>query len=119
MSIYFEGNGKPRAATVAEARDQFMTALKEARDEVLTEIGTEAYDSAPIPVRDKLIADHVIGGVLSILDGDSQYFPAMNLIPYVSEEDEADAKAAGANFFDSGSGDIGQGLAQYWEEVNS
>lgn len=117
MTIYFEGNGESKPVTVMKARDQFIYAITASRDEALSDPYLESYqDSAQ---RDLVVANKIIRGVLSVLDGDSQYFPAMNLIPYVPDEDVEEAKAAGADFFDSGSGDIGQGLADYWDLVNS
>lgn len=117
MSIYFEGNGKSRPATTSEARDQLVYALGEMRDEVLSDPYLESYqDSAQ---RDIVVANKIIAGVLGVCDGNSAHYPAINLIPYVSEEDIEEAKAAGANHFDSGSGDIGQGLADYWNLVHS
>ena len=117
MSIYFEGNGNSKAVSVGEARDQFIYALKEMRDEALNDPTLEAYeDSAQ---RDIAVANKIIGGMLGVLDGNSTHFPAMNLMPYVTEEDIAAAKEAGADYFDGGSGDIGQGLQEYWNMVNS
>jgi hypothetical protein len=117
MSIYFEGNGNPKAVGISEARDQFIYALKEMRDEALNDPYLDAYEDSA--ARDTAVANKIIGGVLGVLDGNSTHFPAMNLLPYVSEEDVTAAKEAGADYFDSGSGDIGQGLQEYWNLVNS
>lgn len=115
--IYFEGNGESKVVSDAQARDQFILAIKAKRDEVLANPELDSYeDSAQ---RDRILADRVVHGVLSVLDGDSDLFPQMNLIPFVPVEDVEEAKAAGADFFDSSSGDIGGGLAAYWDLVNS
>ena len=117
MSIYFEGNGTTKAVSVGEARDQLVYALKEMRDEALNDPTLDAYeDSAQ---RDTAVANKIIGGVLGVLDGNSAHFPAMNLIPNVSDEDVTAAKEAGADHFDPLGGDIGQGLQEYWNLVNS
>lgn len=118
MTIYFEGNGKPRPVTVGEARDQFVHALKEMRDEVLNDPYLESYeDSAQ---RDTVVANKIIGGMLGILDGNSEHFPAVNLVPYELPEDKDEAIAAGANYFDTKEfADFGGGLEAYWALVTS
>lgn len=117
MTVYFEGNGTPRVVTVAEARDQLVHALKEARDEILNDPALEAYDDTP--TRDLHVANRMIGGVLGIMDGSSEHYPGVNLIPYCTDEDMEEAKAAGANYFDNSYGDIGGGMQAYWEQVSS
>jgi hypothetical protein len=118
MSIYFEGNGKPRPVTVGEARDQFVYALKEMRDEALQDPYLDAYEDSA--ARDTAVANKIIGGVLGILDGNSEHFPAVNLIAYDPPEDKEEAIAAGANYIDHREfADFGQGLEAYWALVNS
>lgn len=118
MSVYFEGDGKSRAVTLSECRDHFINAIKDVRDEVLNDPKLEAYEDTA--QRDLVVANRVIGGVLGILDGQSPSFPAVNLIPYVGEEDIVEAKAAGSNYIDLGEfSDFGQGLSEYWSQVNS
>lgn len=115
--IYFEGNGKTKAVTVDQARDQLILALKAKRDEVLANPELDSYeDSAQ---RDRLLADRVVHGVLSVLDGETDHYPVMNLIPVVTDEDIEEATSAGADHFDPCSGHIGNGLAAYWDLVNN
>lgn len=118
MTIYFEGDGKSRPVTIGEARDQFIYALKEMRDEALNDPTLDAYeDSAQ---RDIAVANKIIGGVLGVMDGNSEHFPSVNLVAYESDEDKEEAKAAGGNYFDSTEfADFGQGLKEYWNMVNS
>jgi len=117
MTIYFEGDGKSKAVTTEQARDQFIFALKAKRDEVLNDPELDSYeDSAQ---RDRVLADKTIKGVLQVLDGDTPHFPYMNLLPGVPDEDYEEAIAAGADFFDNGGGSIGGGLADYFSMVNS
>lgn len=118
MTIYFEGDGKSRPVTMSECRDQFIHAIKEMRDEILNDPTLEAYEDTP--QRDVVVANRVIGGVLGVLDGNSVHFPAVNLVAYDPEEDIAEAKAAGANYIDHKEfADFGQGLQEYWNQVNS
>lgn len=118
MTTYFEGNGQSRPVTISECRDQFVHALKEMRDEILNDPSLEAYEDST--ERDLVIANRAIGGVLSIVDGNSEHFPGINLIPYVADDDKAEAIAAGANFLDLGEfADFGAGMSEYWIQVNS
>lgn len=117
MTVYFEGNGKPKVVTVGQARDLFIDALKAKRDEVLSDPKLESYEDPS--QRDRVVADRAIHSVLSVLNGDSDFFPYMNLIPSVTDEDIEEAKAAGADYFDNSYGDIGGGLAEYWNLVNN
>ena len=118
MTVYFEGNGTPRPVTMVECRDQFIVALKEMRDEVLNDPTLEAYEDTP--QRDLIVANRVIGGVLGIVDGNSEHFPAINLIAFDGDDDVAEAKAAGANYIDHMEfADFGRGLGEYWNQVNS
>lgn len=117
MTVYCEGNGNPRAITAGEARNMLIEVIKETRDEILNDPALEAFDDTP--QRDLHIANLVIGGVLGIMDGDNPNYPGVNLIPYCSDEDIEEAKAAGANYFDNTYGDIGGGMQAYWEQVSS
>lgn len=118
MTIYFEGNGKSRAVTIGEARDQFVYALKEMRDEALNDPTLDAYEDSA--ARDLAVANKIIGATLSVLDGNSDHFPMVNLIPGESPEDKEEAIAAGANYFDTSElADFGGGLKAYWDMVNS
>jgi len=118
MTIYFEGDGKSRPVTISECRDQFINTLKEVRDEILNDPALEAYDDTP--QRDRVIANRVIGGILDIVDGNNANFPAINLIPTENPEDIEEAKAAGANYFDTSEfADFGGGLAEYWRQVSN
>lgn len=118
MTIYVEGDGKSKPVTMSIARDLFITALVEMRNETLNDPLLESYqDSAQ---RDVVVANNIIGGVLGIIDGKSELYPAVNFIPYVSNDDIEEAKAAGADYFDNTYGDIGDGsLQDYWNLVNS
>lgn len=117
MSIYFEGTGKPEPVSVEQARDQLVMALKAKRDEILADPSLEGYEDTVY--RDRLIADRTITGVFHVLNGETDLFPATNLLPIVQDEDIEEAKAAGADYFDPCSGDIGAGFADYWNLVNS
>lgn len=118
MSVYFEGNGKSRAVTFSECRDQFVATLKEMRTEILTDPALEAYEDTA--QRDLYIANRTISGVLDIVEGNNPSFPAINLIAYETEDDKAEACAAGANYIDNSEfADFGRGLAEYWTQVNS
>lgn len=117
MTIYFEGNGTPKAVTTEQARDQFIFALKAKRDELLSDPKLESYeDSAQ---RDRILADSIIAGVLTVLDGDTEHYPHVNLLPSASDDDHTEALEAGADFFDHSGTDIGGGLAAYWSMVNN
>lgn len=117
MTVYFEGNGKSKAVTTEQARDQLIYAIKEKRDEVLAATDLTSYEDSAI--RDRIVADRTISGVLAVLDGETTNFPYMNLIPAVPDEDYAEAIAAGADYFYNGSGCIGGGLSAYWDMVNN
>ncbi|ABY63194.1 hypothetical protein ST201phi2-1p369 [Pseudomonas phage 201phi2-1] len=118
MTIYFEGDGKSRPVTISECRDQFISTLKDVRDEILNDPTLESYEDTP--QRDRVIADRVIGGVLGVLDGNSDTFPAVNLITYIADGEVEEAKAAGANYLDhSEFADFGQGLQEYWNQVSN
>lgn len=117
MSIYFEGNGESNPVSISQARDQFLLAIKNKRDEILNDPYIDSFEDTA--QRDRVVADKIIGGVLTVLDGDTVDFPEMNLLPCVPDDDIAEARAAGADFFDSSAGTIGGGLAAYWELINS
>lgn len=118
MTIFFEGDGKSRPVTISECRDQYIHALKEMRDEILNDPTLEAYEDTP--QRDRVIADRIIGGVLDIADGNSPNFPSINLIPTENPDDIEEAKAAGANYFDTTEfADFGGGLGEYWRQVSN
>jgi hypothetical protein len=118
MSVYFEGNGKSRPVTFSECRDQFVATLKEMRTEILTDPALEAYEDTA--QRDLYIANRTITGMLEIVEGNNPSFPALNLVPISSDEDKAEAHAAGANYIDlTEFADISGGLAEYWTQVNS
>lgn len=118
MTIYFEGDGNSRPVTLSEARDQFVYALKEMRDEALNDPYLDQYEDSA--ARDLAVANKIIGGTLGILDGNSTHFPAVNLVAYEPEGEKEEAIAAGANYFDASEfADFGQGLKEYWELVNS
>lgn len=117
MTIYFEGNGTSKAVTTDQARDQFIFALNAKKSEILDEVEYKEYDDIGQAYRD--IADRTIRGVLQVLDGDTEHFPYMNLIPDVPDIDFDEAIAAGADYFDNGGGSIGGGLADYFSMVNN
>lgn len=118
MTVYFEGNGTSRPVTITECRDQFISVLKDMRDEILNDPQLEAYEDTP--ARDLVIANRVIGGVLDIVEGDNAGFPAINLIPFENSEDVEEAKAAGANYIDNSEfADFGRGLGEYWRQVSN
>jgi hypothetical protein len=118
MTVYFEGNGTPRPVSITECRDQFISTLKEMRDEILNDPTLEAYEDTA--QRDLHIANRTIGGLLDIVEGNNDSFPAINLIMFENDDDNAEAKAAGANYVDHCEfSDFGRGLAEYWNQVNS
>lgn len=118
MTVYFEGNGKSRPVSITECRDQFISTLKDVRDEILNDPGLEAYEDTP--QRDLHIANRVIGGVLDIFEGNNENFPAVNLIMFENSDEVDAAKAAGANYVDNSEfADFGRGLAEYWNQVSS
>lgn len=117
MTVYFEGNGKSRPVTMAECRDHFVNVLKDMRDEVLNDPQLEAYEDTPL--RDMVIANRVIGGVLDIVEGDNPNFPSISLIPTENPDELEEAKAAGANYIDNSEfADFGRGLSEYWRQVS-
>ncbi|AEH03729.1 hypothetical protein AVT69_gp304 [Pseudomonas phage PhiPA3] len=117
MTIYFEGNGESKPVTLSQTRDQFMLAIKNKRDEVLSNPLLETYEDPA--QRDRVVADATIKGVLQVLDGESNDFPAVELKPFVPEEDITEAKEAGADYLDPECADFGQGLAEYWNLISS
>lgn len=116
MTVYFEGNGEPKNVSIGQARDQLILAIKAKRDEVLADPKLESYED-PFQ-RDRVVADRAIHGVLAVLDGASDLFPEVSLVPCVPEEDLEEAKAAGGDHFDPNGGTIGGALADYWNLVN-
>lgn len=117
MTIYFEGNGNTKAVTDQMARDLLICALKTKRDELIADPVLESYEDPE--QRDRYLADRCIHGVLSVLNGETEYFPATVIVPIVTDEDMQAAKDAGADHFDPNSGDIGAGMADYWNLVNN
>lgn len=118
MTVYFEGDGKSRPVSITECRDQFISTLKDARDEILNDPSLEAFDDTP--ARDLHIANRTIGAVLDIVEGNNSSFPAINLIMFDTPDDVEEAKAAGANYVDHHEfADFGRGLAEYWNQVSS
>ena len=118
MTIYFEGNGKSKAVTESQARDQLMLAIKNKRDEVLAIPNLDSYEDPT--QRDRVVANAMVSGVLAVLDGTTDDFPSVNLLPNCLEEEYQEALDAGADYFDNGGGDIGGGsLAAYWDMISS
>lgn len=115
--IYFEGDGKTKAVSVDQARDQLILAIKAKRDEALANPELDSYEDTA--QRHLVLANAVVHGVLSVLDGETDLYPVMNLIPAVPDDDIEEAIAAGADHFDPSSGHIGNGLAAYWDLVNN
>lgn len=117
MTIYFEGNGNSKAVTDQQARDQLIFAIKTVRNDILLDPTLDSYEDPG--ERDRVVADRCIHGVLSVLNGETEHFPATNLMPIVTDEELQAAKDAKADYFDPCSGDIGAGIADYWNLVNN
>lgn len=117
MTIYFEGNGNPKPVTDQQARDQLIVALQVKRDEIMAEVEYKEYDDQGQAYRD--VINRTIHGVLSVLNGETDNFPSVNMIPASTDEEIQTAKDAGADYFDNSSGDIGAGIADYWNLVNN
>jgi hypothetical protein len=122
MTVYFEGDGNPRAATYDEVRDLLMDTLRNRREEILQNPVFIDMDSGP--ERDRALVNAAIHSVLVVLDGDHPDCPSFRLIPETTQEELDEAIMAKGNWVPPADDlkqaiDVSGNLAEYFTLVNN